>query len=167
MALSAKARLAFAVVQLVGTVKREVCTFEKGAGLVKKLVDEDAGYLVYFPKGHVLRLTEEQLKFHGLDKKAAFVDMSEMHDPNSSIGQLFLAQSQEDRNTAWDMLEDEVIALATAKSGADVLPEQYPEGYTKYKAPKDITARQPRRQSVGETSRARAVRQRVAVKEKA
>ena len=46
------ARLAYVVVDLhqsVGTVKRPVTTWTKKDGLKTKMVEEPAGYLVYFP----------------------------------------------------------------------------------------------------------------------
>lgn len=120
---SAKARLSFVVVELEGEVEREVTTYTKGKGLEKVMVKEPAGYLVYFPKGHVLRMHKDQLKQFGLDQKPSFSDMSDMLDPNSPMGQLFFNQSENERAVAFEQLEDQVIALATVKSGKILMPE--------------------------------------------
>jgi hypothetical protein len=48
-------RLAYVVVKQEGSVKREKHYWSKD-GIKKKLVDEDAGYLVYFPRGHAIRI---------------------------------------------------------------------------------------------------------------
>lgn len=120
-----QARLSFVVVAMEGTVSREYTTWTKGEGLQPKMVEEPAGFIVYFPKGHVLRFrTAAELKHYGLDKEPKFLDMEGMLDPNSAIGKLFMQQTDEDRAASWEMLEDQVIALATAKTGKIIMPEQ-------------------------------------------
>lgn len=121
------ARLSHVVVELEGKVMRDRITWEKGKGLIRKLAEEEAGYLVYFPKGHVLRMDKQMLEHHGLDKKPSFVDMRGLHDPNSSLGQLLLDQDEDARAIAWDRLEQHVIDLATAKTGKQVMPEMIRE----------------------------------------
>ena len=44
------------------------------AGFDSKEVEIEAGYMVYFRRGHSVRLTEEQLTEGGFDKPAALID---------------------------------------------------------------------------------------------
>lgn len=121
-------RLAFVVVPLEGTVKREIinCVTKNKdrqgrATLVdfqKKIVDEPAGFLVYFPRGHVLRFrSRDQLRLYGLDKEPHMISMRGLNDPNSPIGKLLRAQDDEARTNVMVNMEKHVIALATKKTG--------------------------------------------------
>lgn len=122
------ARLAYVVVDLaetVGTVKREVVTWTKRDGLKKKMVEQPAGYLVYFPRGHVVRLADkEALRHYGLDGRPPIVNLQGLNDPNSPIGRMLLGQEEDARRGAMDTLEKQVIRLATAKTGPVLMPEQ-------------------------------------------
>jgi len=73
------ARLAYVVVDLhqsVGTVKRPVTTWTKKDGLKTKMVEEPAGYLVYFPRGHVIRCKDkETLRQYGLDGMPPIINL--------------------------------------------------------------------------------------------
>lgn len=120
------ARLAYVVVQMQGQVEREqhVAPAKKGDPIQTKMVKEDAGFIVYFPKGHVIRVrTEAELKHHGLDKAPRLIDMEGLTDPNSALGSMFMRQNEQDRAANYEALEDRVIALATAKSGKIIMPE--------------------------------------------
>jgi hypothetical protein len=127
-ALAQGARLAYVVVDLsqtVGTVKREVTTWTKKDGLKKKKVDEPAGYLVYFPRGHVIRLKDkEALRHYGLDGQPPIVNLQGLNDPNSPIGRMLLSQDESTRRGAMETMEKQVIRLATAKTGPVLMPEQ-------------------------------------------
>lgn len=125
MANRSGTRLAYVVVKLEGKVEREVSTWSKAKGLERKLVKQDAGYLVYFPRGHVLRMRDEaQLRHYNLDGDPPIINMQGLTDPRSPMGKLFLAQDDASRTKAMDTLEQQVIALATAKTGPIVMPEQ-------------------------------------------
>ena len=122
------ARLAYVVVDLsetVGSVKREVVTWTRKDGLKKKMVEEPAGYLVYFPRGHVIRLRDkEALRQYGLDGRPPIVNLQGLNDPNSPIGRMLLGQEENARRGAMETLEKQVIRLATAKTGPVLMPEQ-------------------------------------------
>jgi hypothetical protein len=122
------ARLAYVVVDLhesVGTVKRPVTTWTKKDGLKTKTVEEPAGYLVYFPRGHVIRLkNKEELRHYGLDGQPPIVNLQGLNDPNSPIGRLLLSQDEGARRGAMETMEKQVIRLATAKTGPVLMPEQ-------------------------------------------
>ena len=122
------ARLAYVVVDLsetVGTVKRETITWTKREGLKRKTVEEPAGYLVYFPRGHVIRLRDkEALRHYGLDGRPPIVNLQGLNDPNSPIGRMLLGQEENARRGAMETLEKQVIKLATAKTGPVLMPEQ-------------------------------------------
>lgn len=118
-------RLAYVVVPIKKTVKRMVTTFEKGVGLREVPTEEEGGYLVYFPRGHALRLTEKELKRYKLGKRAkAFVDLAGLTDPESPMGKVFMAQNDQARTAGWRDLEKMVIQLATARSGPVVVAEE-------------------------------------------
>lgn len=123
------ARLAYVVVDLsesVGTVKREVITWTKKDGLKRKMQEEPAGYLVYFPRGHVIRFRDkEELRHYGLEEgKAPIVNLQGLNDPNSPIGRMLLSQDEGVRRGAMESMEKQVIRLATAKTGPVLMPEQ-------------------------------------------
>lgn len=118
-------RLSFVVVALEGTVRRLKTRYTKDEGLVQEDAEEPAGFLVYFPKGHALRLKDEAaLKKHGLDKAPLFINMQGLTDPNSPLGKIFAAQEEGARQGAYATIEEGVIRLATAMSGPVLLPEQ-------------------------------------------
>jgi hypothetical protein len=122
------ARLAFVVVDLsetVGTVKRPVTTWTRKDGLKTKMVEEPAGFLVYFPRGHVIRLKDkEELRRYGLDGQPPIVNLQGLNDPNSPIGRMLLSQDEGARRGAMETMEKQVIRLATAKTGPVLMPEQ-------------------------------------------
>lgn len=121
----AGARLAYVVVALEGTVKREVTSWSKKAGLVKKLVEVPAGFMVYFPRGHALRIVDKaMLERYGLNGEPNIINMQGLHDPRSPVGKLMTAQDESVRQGAYADLEQMVIRLATAKTGPVLLPEQ-------------------------------------------
>lgn len=123
------ARLAYAVIALQGTVKRSVTVYDKTEGLQTKEVDKPAGFLVYFPRGHVLRFeTEKQLKHYGLDKPAAIINLSGLNDPQSPLGRLMAAQDDETRRGAMHDMKTSVMRLATANTGQNIMPEMLKAG---------------------------------------
>lgn len=124
-------RLAFVVRKLEGEVVREKVDFKttkvKGSKndrheMEKKLVSEDAGYMVYFPRGHAIRCKDKAtLARFGLDKEPELVNLEGLHDPNSPAGKLFLAQDKESRMSAFRDLEQQVIDLVHRRSGSHLL----------------------------------------------
>lgn len=122
------ARLAYVVVDLhqtVGTVKRAVTTWTKKDGLKTKQVEEPAGYLVYFPRGHVIRCKDkETLRQYGLDGMPPIINLQGLNDPNSPIGRMLMSQNEDARRGAMESMEKQVIRLATAKTGPVLMPEQ-------------------------------------------
>jgi hypothetical protein len=119
-------RLAYVVRQLEGTVERQITPFDsKKREIVPKMKKQDAGYIVYFPRGHVLRFKNmNELKKYKLHLRPRMINLQGLEDPNSAIGKLISAQDQGERDLAFEQLEAQVIAMATAKSGRVILPEQ-------------------------------------------
>lgn len=122
--MSGSARLAYVVIEQKGKVRREVTTWTKEDGLTKKTVEQPAGYLVFFPRGHVLRMNAQQLKHYQLDKKPRIINLEGLSDPNSTVGKLMYEQDEKLRAGAFTELENFVIQLATARTGPIVTPEQ-------------------------------------------
>lgn len=111
-------RLAYVVVEIEGSVKRAVHSITKKDGIKEKMQEQPAGFLVYFPRGHVMRVKDRAgLRAYGLDKEPDLLEMHGLQDPKNPIGKLFLSQEQGARARAWDELEQQVIQLATAKAG--------------------------------------------------
>lgn len=85
-------------------------------------VQEPGGFMVYFPRGHAIRLPSlRHLKHYGLTREPRFVSLDGLNNPNSPVGKLMMAQDAEARDAAYKTLEAHVIALATAKSGPNIL----------------------------------------------
>lgn len=131
--MSSTSRLAFVTVPLEGTVKRKKYGFKditpKGAKVpvherTETIVEEPAGFMVYFPNGHVLRLSEARCKEFGFDKQAPVANMEGLHNPNSPIGRIMYAQTDKARAEAFRDLQQETIDLATAKSGKELLTKE-------------------------------------------
>ena len=138
MAVMQGTRLAYVVTPLPGKVKREQCVMEeRPAGkhkdgsprmmheLKRVEVEEPAGYMVYMPRGHAVRVrTLADLKRYGIDKEANIVNLDGLMDRNSPLGRLVMEQDQAARQGAFQDLKKAVIALATRKSGTVLMPEQ-------------------------------------------
>jgi hypothetical protein len=119
------ARLSYVVVPLDGVVKREQTIYTRKVGLQKRVVEQPAGYMVYFPQGHALRFrTKAELEAYGLHHEPNIINMSGMHTKNSPVGKMLAAQDDEARKKAYVSLEDQVIKLATAHTGTILMPEQ-------------------------------------------
>jgi len=113
-------RLAYVVVKQEGAVKREKHYWTKD-GIKKKLVDEDAGYLVYFPRGHAIRVRSlAQLRHYRLHKEPQIIQLDGLNDPNSPIGKMFMSQDQHLRAASYRQLEQMVIDLAQARGKIEV-----------------------------------------------
>jgi hypothetical protein len=135
------ARLSYVVVKLEGTVKRSVTRWDKKKReIVKEFIDQPAGYMVYFPMGHCLRMRDKaQLKQYNLHRKPRIINLEGLHDPNSPIGKMMMADDDEIRRGAYADLEKLVIRMATAKTGSVLMPEQV-EGGLSLEVDDDIDA---------------------------
>lgn len=112
------ARLAYVVVPQEGEVEREIYGFSKKQGLTKKTTAQPAGFLVYFPRGHVLRIkNKSELRRYRLDGQPNIINLDGLTNPNSPIGKLMMSQDEAARKGAFQSLEEQVIKLAQAKSG--------------------------------------------------
>jgi len=100
------------------------------------LVEEDAGYMVYFPRGHAVRIpTMEGLEHYNLAQNGKLlrpnvINMSEWANPNSPIGRLMMAQDNEGRAGAMADMETLLIRMSTHQSGPRLMPEQFVERET-------------------------------------
>lgn len=113
-------RLAYVVVQQEGSVKREV-HYWTSEGIKKKLVDEDAGYLAYFPRGHCIRIRSlAMLRHYRLHKEPRIIQLEGLNDPNSPLGKMFLSQDAQLRMASYRQLEQMVIDLAEAHGKIEV-----------------------------------------------
>jgi hypothetical protein len=129
------ARLAYVVRELQGTVKREKCRLvlaRKGNAKQrdqfewkKEMVEEAAGYMVYFPRGHVVRIpTRQLLQHYNLHMKPRIINLEGLSDPNSPLGRVMMAQDADARAGAMIDMETMVIQMACAKTGPQLMPEQ-------------------------------------------
>jgi hypothetical protein len=113
-------RLAYVVVKQEGSVKREKHFWTKD-GIKKKLVDEDAGYLVYFPRGHAIRVKSmAMLRHYQLHKEPKIIQLEGLNDPNSPLGKMFMSQDPHLRQASYHELEQMVINLAEARGKLEV-----------------------------------------------
>jgi hypothetical protein len=123
-------RLAYVVVKQEGSVKREKHYWTKD-GIKKKLIEEDAGYLVYFPRGHAVRIRSlAKLRHYRLHKEPKIIQLEGLNDPNSPLGKMFLSQDPLLRMASYRELEQMVINLAEARGKIEVtdfVPEEETE----------------------------------------
>jgi len=113
-------RLAYVVVKQDGSIKREKHYWSKD-GIKKKLVEEDAGYLVYFPRGHAIRVKSlAMLRHYQLHKEPRIIQLEGLNDPNSPLGKMFLSQDPHLRMASYRELEQMVINLAEARGKIEV-----------------------------------------------
>jgi hypothetical protein len=124
-------RLAYVVVKQEGSVKREVHFWSKD-GIKKKLIDEDAGFLVYFPRGHAIRVRSlAMLRHYQLHKEPKIIQLDGLNDPNSPLGKMFLSQDPHLRMASYRELEQMVINLAESRGKieiGDFVPRDPDEG---------------------------------------
>lgn len=137
-------RLAYVVVPLEGTVMRpQMEVEEKKIGRDKHgnplfshtmkqvMKEEPAGFMVYFPRGHAIRIrSRAELAEYNLETDdIPMVSLTGLNDPKSEIGKLLSAQDDRGRKTAWESLENKTIRLATARTGTVLMPEQTGHGF--------------------------------------
>jgi hypothetical protein len=113
-------RLAYVVVKQEGTVRREKHFWSK-EGIKKRLVEEDAGYIVYFPRGHAVRIRSlNMLRHYRLHMEPKIIQPEGLNDPNSPLGKMFLSQDPQLRLASYQQLEQMVIDLAQARGKIEV-----------------------------------------------
>lgn len=129
-------RLEFVVVELEGTVKRKKFRLIPSKQLKRdgsparhdrKEVEEEqpAGYMVYFPRGHCIRLRDKKdLERYRLNREASIISLEGLYDPNSPIGRLIASQDDKARGKAFQSLEQKVINAVTANGRRDVLTKE-------------------------------------------
>jgi hypothetical protein len=127
-------RLAFVVRELEGTVTRKkyklVQANKKVNGrtqweMKEEMVEEPAGFMVYFPRGHAVRVpTKKLLEHYGLHLKPRIINLEGLTDPSTPLGKMMMAQDDQARAGAYIDMERMVIQLATAKTGPQLMPEQ-------------------------------------------
>lgn len=111
-------RLAYVVVPQDGEVIRKINTHTKKQGIGEKYVSQPAGYMVYFPRGHVIRLkNKSELRRYRLDGPPRVINIEGLSDPNSPFGKMMMAQDDQARQRGWESLEKAVINLSQVKSG--------------------------------------------------
>lgn len=111
-------RLAYVVVPQDGEVVRKINTWTKKKGLGETFVAQPAGYMIYFPRGHVIRLKNKaELRRYRLDQAPRVINIEGLSDPNSPFGKLMMAQDDTARQRGWESLEQAVIRLSQVKSG--------------------------------------------------
>lgn len=129
------ARLAYVVRELHGTVRREkikLVLSKKGNDKrrdqyewKREMIEEPAGYMVYFPRGHVVRIpTRQLLEHYKLNMKPRIINLEGLSDPNSPLGRVMMAQDNDTRAGAMMDMETMVIQMACAKTGPQLMPEQ-------------------------------------------
>ncbi|MCI0557532.1 MAG: hypothetical protein MN733_03475 [Nitrososphaera sp.] len=118
------ARLAYVVKKLEGTVKRTHFKFDRRTRkLVPNEVEEDAGWLVFFPQGHYLRVrTKQDLIRYKLNYKPQIISMTGLTDPNTPVGRLMMAQDEGEREKAWGDMEADIAAMVRRRSGPMSIP---------------------------------------------
>lgn len=127
-------RLEFVAVPIKEPVKRVVVSLvPRGKNKDGKVTNHDwkrevreqeGGYMVYFPRGHVLRIKNlKMLKFYGLDRQPRIINMEGLNDPNTPFGKFMSAQDAETRHNAWGEMEQKVIKAAQFKSGPHLLTQ--------------------------------------------
>lgn len=133
------ARLAYVVREIPGTVKREVFEMvetkkaqygKKATHEMKKVLkDVPAGYMVYFPRGHAMRIPNKKtLEFYGLDKPARIINAENiLADPNSPLARMMTEQTEQGRMGAKLDVERMTIQMAVSKTGPIVQLEQVQE----------------------------------------
>lgn len=128
-------RLEFVIVELEGTVKRKqfqmVPMGKARDGKVLRHdrkeveVEQPAGFMVYFPRGHCVRLRDKKdLMRYRLDREAQIISLEGLYDPNSPIGRLISSQDDNARGRAFASLESKVINSVTANGRREVLVKE-------------------------------------------
>lgn len=120
------ARMAYVVRRIPTKVTRRKCHWVpnksgKGGELVFKDVEVEGGFMVYFPKGHAIRLTAKQLTHYGLtERRGNFVSMSGLTPQD----EMMMVEDRSLMQTHMENIENMTIRLATKRTGPLLMPEQ-------------------------------------------
>lgn len=130
-------RLKYVVVPIKGKVKRVITSFEKKQigvtehnvpryqhTMKQSVKERPGGFMVYFPMGHVLRLTERQLRRFRLNRPAGFADMRGLFAQGGPLAELLQAQTEEGRAEGFKRLELMTVHLATKRTGTRLLTRE-------------------------------------------
>lgn len=140
-------RFKYIVIPIKGKVKRVQYGFEtKEVGkdergnprfqhtMVKNIVEQPGGYMVYCPMGHVVRLTERQLRRYKLNRPPGLADMRGRYG-DTPAGKTFGEQAEAiNRDGMVKNLELMTVHLATRKTGTRLLlkEEKIPEEFEEF-----------------------------------
>jgi hypothetical protein len=118
-------RLAYVVVPQDGTCNRMYTLWDKKQKkIVRTLMEEPAGYLVYFPRGHVVRIKDlKTLRHYKLHNEAPLINLEGLQDPRTPLGKLMLSQDANARMHAMEELRQQVIQMTKAVAGEVVVAE--------------------------------------------
>lgn len=120
-------RLAYVVVPQEGEVTRMYTIWDrKQKKIVRQPMTEPAGFLVYFPRGHVIRCKDlRTLRHYKIDPdNAPIISMEGLADPRTPLGKLMLAQDADSRIKAMDELKEQVIRMTKAVGGDVTVTEE-------------------------------------------
>ena len=120
-------RLAYVVVPQDGNVTRIYTLWDKKQKKIVRVPQEEpAGYLVYFPRGHVLRIKDlKTLRHYRIDPvNAPLINIEGLTDPRTPLGRLILSQDEDQRIKAMDELKQQVINMTKAVGGAVTVTEE-------------------------------------------
>ena len=118
-------RLAYVVEKIEGEVERSKAIFVKDKGIKFRMMKEPAGYMVYFPRGHCIRVKSlKMLKHYKLNKEPKIIELQGLQDPNSPLGKMFLSQDPEVRKASYQELQQMVKNLCSV-SGNMEIPTKY------------------------------------------
>lgn len=95
MPIEQDVRAAYEVHPYTGKTTRQVCKVDKKTRqVVCEHVEDTGGYMVYFPKGHSIRVRDEkELALLGFDRPAKLIDM-ETGDETGQVAESLLKRSQ-------------------------------------------------------------------------
>lgn len=113
-------RLAYVVVPQEGEVDRVYTVWnKKEKKIVREIRSEPAGYLVYMPRGHVVRIKDlKTLRHYKLDlNDAPLINIEGLTDPSTPLGKLILSQDADSRLKAMEELKNQVIRMTEAVGG--------------------------------------------------
>lgn len=113
-------RLAYVVVPQEGVVTRQYTIWDKKQKkIVREAREEPAGYLVYMPRGHVIRIRDlKTLRHYKIDPdNAPLINLEGLADPRTPLGKLMLSQDADSRIKAMDELKMQVIRMTESVAG--------------------------------------------------
>lgn len=119
-------RLSFYAEKLEGTILRTQYTIEEkvyGKGDKKKVtftrkqhtVEEPAGYMVYFPMGHAIRMGEDELRARGFDQQPRIINAD---------GLSHATITEQARQLTMETLIRDLKGFVTHKVGSELLTRE-------------------------------------------